>query len=156
MPRHLARAVIGLLTAIAFAAPGHAEDPAPIMAMHVWAPPSLAGARNGAAYLTLMNHGSEPERLLAISTPVAEAAEIHREEMTDGIMRMRPAGPLSLAPGESVTLAPGGLHVMLLRLKRPLTPGESFPLTLSFDHGGAMTVDATVENGGPRAEHAHH
>jgi periplasmic copper chaperone A len=126
-----------------------------IMAMEPWAPPSLAGAHNGAAYFILMNHGNTADRLISLSTPVAGKAEIHREETTNGVMRMRPTGPLTLEPGEMIALKPGGFHVMLLDLKEPLKAGEHFPLTLTFERAGAMTLEATVTKSPLAGGHMH-
>jgi len=126
-----------------------------IMVMEAWAPPSLAGAHNGAAYFTLMNHGDAADRLIALSTPVAGKAELHREEMTNGVMRMRPTGPLTLAPNGMIELKPGGVHVMLLELKQPLKPGEHFPLTLTFEKAGTMTLEATVTKSPVAGSHVH-
>jgi copper(I)-binding protein len=132
--------------------PTWAGDPASVTASNAWAPPSLAGAHNGVAYLTLANAGAVPDRLLSASTPVAKRAELHRSEMRDGVMTMRPEGALALAPGERVTLAPGGLHLMLLGLERPLAAGERFPITLAFEHRPPLTIDCTVA-AGPRGDH---
>jgi periplasmic copper chaperone A len=63
-------------------------------------------------------------------------------------MKMRPVGPLPIAPGKRVTLAPGGYHIMLSGLKRPLKQGDSFPITLSFAKAGPVTAIATVAKGG--------
>jgi periplasmic copper chaperone A len=117
-----------------------------IMVMEPWAPPSLAGARNGVAYFMLMNHGNAADRLVSLSTPVAGKAEVHLEEVKDGVTRMRPTGPLPLEPGE--------FHVMLLGLIQPLKPGEHFPLTLTFEKAGDMTLEATVSKS-PPAAHMH-
>ena len=66
--------------------------------------------------------------------------------MTDmGTMKMRPLAGLDLVPGKPIKLAPGGYHVMLLGLKAPLKQGESFPLTLQFEHAPPLTVTVTVE-----------
>jgi copper(I)-binding protein len=131
----------------------HAEGG--IMAEHAWAPPSLAGAPNGVAYLMLMNHGSAPDRLTGASTPAAARAELHREEMKDGVMRMRPAGTLDLPPGGMAQLAPGGLHLMLLGLKQPLKPGDHFPITLTFEHQAPITVETTVTAAAPAGHMGH-
>jgi copper(I)-binding protein len=120
------------------------------MVTQAWAPPSLAGARNGVAYFTLVFPPGPPDTLLGASTPVAGKAELHRDAMQDGIMSMRPAGPLPLKPGDTLTLAPGGLHLMLMGLQQPLKPGDRFPITLSFEHRAPLTVEATVE-----ADHTH-
>ena len=145
-----------VLVAVFLTIPGARADEMKngIMVMEPWAPPSLAGAHNAPAYFTLMNHGDTVDRLVSLSTPVADKAEIHREAVTNGVMRMRPTGPLTLEPGEMITLKPGGFHVMLLGLKEPLKTGERLPLTLTFEKAGAMTVEATVTKS-PMAGHMH-
>ena len=154
MPHILTGALFALLALAAPSAAWAQSSKDGIMVMEPWAPPSLAGAHNGAAYFTLMNHGSASDRLIGLSTPVAAKAELHRDEMTDGVMRMRPTGPLTLEPGEMIALKPGGFHVMLLDLKEPLKAGERFPLTLTFEKAGTMTLEATVTKSQPPA-HMH-
>jgi hypothetical protein len=151
-------ASLGFVLALSFAASAHAEETAPIVVSQAWARPSLAGASNGVAYVTIVNHGTAPDRLVAITTPVAAMAELHRDEMKDGVMSMRPAGPLPLAPGETASLAPGGLHLMLMGLKQTLKPGETFPLTFTFEKAGAITVTGTIATTAPDAHGAmsHH
>src|SRR5262249_5083122 len=72
--------------------------------------------------------------VVAASSPVADAVEIHEMRMEGGVMRMRalPNG-LKLPPGKAVELTPGGIHVMLLGLKKALQPGERVPLTLTVE-----------------------
>ena len=72
------------------------------------------------------------DRLTGVSTPVAGTAELHQTINENGVLRMRPVSDgMALPPGHAVTFAPGGLHVMLMDLKRPLTQGDVFPLTLT-------------------------
>ena len=123
-----------------------ADDP---VVTRAWAPPSLAGARNGVAYFTLAFPAGPPDALIGASTPVAGKAELHRHEMKDGVMSMRPAGALPLKPGETLSLAPGGLHLMLMGMTRPLKLGDRFPITLLFEHRPPVTVEATVEAEAP-------
>ena len=59
-------------------------------------------------------------------------------------MRMRPVQALPLAPGKPLTMRPGGYHIMLMELKQPLRRGESFPLTLTFEHAAPVTVQVPV------------
>jgi len=80
---------------------------------------------------------------------VAERAELHRMEMKNGVMSMHPEGPLPLAAGDTVTLAPGGLHLMLIGLKRPLKSGDRFPLTLGFEKQPPVTVEVDVKSAAP-------
>ena len=57
---------------------------------------------------------------------------------------MAPAGEITISPGESVSLEPGGLHAMLMRLQMKMVEGETFPLTLNFADGGSLTVDVPI------------
>ena len=121
-----------------------AGDPPRIQVDHPWARASAGAAKTGAAYLTLTDQGL-PDQLTGASTPVAASAELH-ESMDDmGMMKMRPIAGLPLTPGKPVTLAPGGYHLMLMGLKGPLKAGDSFPLTLRFQHAPPQTVTVTVE-----------
>jgi hypothetical protein len=74
--------------------------------------------------------------------------------MENGVMKMRPVGPLVIAPGQSATLKPGANHVMFIGLKHPLKEGETFPLTLSFEKAGDVQVMVQVERAGAMGEHA--
>jgi len=99
-----------------------------------------------AAYLTLRNAGATAERLVSAATSAAEVAEIHTSEMdSQGVMRMRPVTDgLEIPAGGSVTLEPGGYHIMLIQLKQALVPGETITLTLNFASGATLEVTAEV------------
>lgn len=115
-----------------------------------WSRATPGKARTGVAYLTIVNQGNAPDRLVSISTPVARRAEIHRTRMKDGMMTMRPFGALILRPASSMLLRPGGLHVMLTGLKTPLKRGGSFEMTLIFEKAGSLTVKVGIEKIGAR------
>jgi periplasmic copper chaperone A len=110
-----------------------------------WARASIGPAKAGAAYLTIVNRGAEADRLLAVATPVAKVAQLHTNLMKDGIMRMRRVEVLEIAPGEPVVLRPGGLHVMLMGLKKKLIEGEDFPLLLTFEKAGRIEIPVRIE-----------
>ena len=105
----------------------------------------LAGAHTGAVYLTLTDTAGAADQLMGASSPVAGMAELHETVDDHGVMRMRPVKGLPLAPGKAMTLKPGGYHIMLMGLKQPLKAGDSFPLTLTFEHAPPVTVQATVK-----------
>lgn len=112
-----------------------------------WARASAGGqAANGAAYLTLS--AAAPNRLVSASTPAAERVELHEVINDHGVMRMRPVTAIPVAPDKPATLAPGGLHIMLLNLRQPLRQGQSFPLTLAFAEGPPVTVEVPVRGVG--------
>ena len=121
-----------------------AGDPPSIQVDHPWARASAGAAKTGAAYVTITDRG-QPDQLTGASTPVAASAELH-ESMDDmGMMKMRPMAGLALPTGKPVKLAPGGYHLMLMGLKAPLKAGDTFPMTLLFQHAPPQTVTVTVE-----------
>ena len=74
------------------------------------------------------------------------------------MMKMRPIKAIEVKPGEPTVLKPGGLHVMLIDLKKPLVAGQTFPLRLRFEKAGEIPVEVTVRKtgAGEGAEHLHH
>ena len=114
---------------------------------------TLPRAPVGGAYLTIANPGAEDDRLLSVTAPVGEAVEIHEMTNLEGVMTMRalPEG-IAIPAGESVSLAPGGLHLMILGLTAPLKTGEILEMTLNFEHAGAVVVPFEVRAINARAE----
>jgi periplasmic copper chaperone A len=137
------RALIAGFTAAFLALAAYAQEPG-IAVEQAWARATPGAVKTGAAYLTLVNNGKQSDRLLGMSTPVADSASLHETKMEGGIMKMRPLGPVDLAPGKSLELKPGGNHIMLEGLKHPLKEGEHFPLTLAFEKAGTREVTVMV------------
>jgi periplasmic copper chaperone A len=135
-------AVLPWLVATAPAAPP-APPPAPLTVTDAWVR-AIPGANVAAAYMTLHNGGREPLKVLAVRSPLAAMTMIHETQLTNGVSTMRPHEPLSIAPGASVTLAPGGLHVMLHDLTRPLAVGDEVPLEISLEGGARVALSARV------------
>jgi copper(I)-binding protein len=102
------------------------------------------GQPNSASFMTVTNAGGSDHALVGGSSPAAKVVELHTHTMEGGMMRMRQVEKIDLPAGKDVTLKPGGLHVMLIGLKQNLTPGENVPLTLKFEDGSEVTVDAPV------------
>jgi len=111
-----------------------------------WARATPGKAENGVAYLTIRS--PTPDHLVSASSPVAKKAELHTMEMAGMVMKMRPLAGLDIPAGQPVALKPGGEHIMLLGLTRPLREGQSFPLTLNFEKAGTRTVTVAVEKPG--------
>jgi len=108
-----------------------------------WARPTIAKMRISAAYFQAATTGGE-DKLIAAKTPNADKAELHQHIMENGIAKMRPVDSVAIAPGAPVVFQPGGYHVMIMGLKGPLNEGDSFPLTLTFETAGDVTVDVMV------------
>ena len=109
-----------------------------------WARSTPPGATMGAIYLVIDNGSTKSDRLLKLRTSVASAAAVHRTEVLDGIARMREVAVLHIAAGERVEFKPGGHHVMLTGLKKPLVEGETFELELVFEMAGARNVVVVI------------
>jgi periplasmic copper chaperone A len=110
-----------------------------------WARATPKGASTGAAYLTVTNTGSQTERLGCASSTAAATCQIHEMAMDNGVMKMRPvAGGLEVKPGQTVTLKPGGYHIMLEGLKAPLKAGDKLQATLTANGGATGNVEFPV------------
>ena len=111
-----------------------------------WARATASTAPTGGGFLTITNKGATADRLIAVSTPVAEQAQVHEMKMDGNVMRMRALdGGLEIPPGATVTLAPGGLHLMLMGLRKPLVRDTLVPLTLVFEKAGSIEIELSVE-----------
>ncbi len=112
-----------------------------------WARATAPRQANGAAYLTIHNRGAA-DRILAARSEVARTVELHTHEVdAQGVARMRRVPAIELPSGGTVELAPGGLHVMLIGLERPLEAGRRFPLTLLLETAGEVTLEVEVRAG---------
>jgi copper(I)-binding protein len=121
-------------------------DHADIVVSQAWSRASPKGAKVAGGYLTIENRGAQPDRLLSATSVVASKVEIHQVLMQDGIMTMRPLdGGLAIPPGGTVTLAPGGNHIMFVGLTAPFEEGQRIPVSLNFERSGRL--DAIFEVG---------
>jgi copper(I)-binding protein len=120
---------------------------------HPFARATPPGARTGAVFFTVVNAGKETDRLLRASTPIAAGVVLHQMALEDGVMKMRAVPSVEVRSGGRLELRPNGYHLMLLDLKQPLKVGEKFPLTLTFEDAGSITISVWVEEmgamGGP-------
>ena len=122
-----------------------------------WMRATPAGAKVAAGYMTIMNKGAAPDRLIGASTSAAGRVEVHEMAMKDAVMTMRPVpGGLAIEPGKSVTLAPGGYHLMFMELKAQLKQGDKIPATLEFEKAGKVNVTFDVQSVGAQAPASGH
>ncbi len=137
----LALAILPTLPALAMGG-GHEG----VMVVDPFARETPPSAQVGGAYMTLMNHG-KANRLTGASSDAANRVEIHNHDIdANGVMRMREVeGGLPIGENDSVTLQPGGLHIMLMGLKGPLKKGEMLDLTLEFEDGPAIDVSVPIK-----------
>ena len=111
-----------------------------------WTRATPKGAPVAVAYMTITNKGSTADRLVAGSTSVAGRFEIHSMVTEDGVAKMRPVtGGLEIKAGSTVTLEPGGLHIMLIGLKQPIAPDTHVTGTLMFERAGKLDIQFAVQ-----------
>lgn len=128
---------------------------------HPWARPTFALATTGAAYLKLDYLGKTTDRLVgaSVSDQIADEVQIHDVIMQGDVMQMRQLKTgVAFSAGDSIDFSPGGKHLMLLGLKRPLEDGTEFDMTLHFETADDLNVVVKVENptDGPQQDHSNH
>ncbi len=109
-----------------------------------WARATPPQAATAAGYLTLVNAGAQPDRLVAVASPLAARVELHASAMAGGMMRMRKVQALDLPAGVTVALAPSGTHLMFIAPRQPLVAGQEIEVTLTFAHAPAQVVHLKV------------
>jgi copper(I)-binding protein len=127
----------------------------PITVSDAWARSSPSGVTMGAAYFDITSVDDDSLVAVSVSSDVAARAEIHEvvkamdmgdDEMHDDAMSMQEMDALELPAGTLVQLAPGGYHIMMIDLAKPLVVGETFDLTLDFDQAPDLTVTVEVSD----------
>jgi periplasmic copper chaperone A len=144
---------IACVTVLAFflAAPALADEvkAGDLVITQAWSRATPGGAKVAGGYLTIQNKGSAADRLIGGSADVADKVQVHEMATANGVMTMRPLDKgLSIEPGKTVKLGPGGYHLMLLDLKSPLKQGDKVPVTLEFEKAGKVKLTFDVEGVG--------
>jgi periplasmic copper chaperone A len=112
-----------------------------------WARPAAQDG-NGAVYFLLQNHSSAADELIAVTSDVAEATELHESKMTGDVMQMQQVMSLPIQGKASIEFAPGGYHVMLIGLKQDLRLGDEFQIRLQFKTHEEITLTVPVQETG--------
>ncbi|MDW8123748.1 MAG: copper chaperone PCu(A)C [Geminicoccaceae bacterium] len=112
----------------------------------VWARATAPGQANGAAYMTIRNHG-QADRILRAEAAVSRKVELHTHRVdAQGVARMVEIPEIALPAGSTVKLEPGGLHVMFIGLHHPLEAGKRFPLKLVLEKAGEIPLEVEVRS----------
>lgn len=145
--------LFALLILAAVQAACRAEPPAAAPAGDIrveapWVRPTPPGAAVTGVFLRLRNAGARSDRLLSVDSPEAGRVELHESRMEGGMARMRPLPDgVEIPAGGQVELKPGGHHLMLFDLRRPLKNGDSVTLRLHFEGAGPVQLTAPVQVG---------
>jgi copper(I)-binding protein len=111
---------------------------------HAWSRATIGADRPGVFYVEITNAGSADDALIGIATPAAGMPMLHETVVTEGVASMPHAMSIPVPAGESIALAPGGYHGMLMGLTTALKEGDSFPVTLTFQNAGEVVVNVEV------------
>ncbi len=153
----LARTAAALAAFLAFVGPSAAHDftVGSIEINHPWSRPTPPSAPVAGGYMKLTNTGSETDRLVQVTSPIAKRAEIHRSLVENGVASMRPVeGGLAVEAGGTIDFEAEKLHIMFIAPDRQLKDGEKFPVTLVFENAGSIEIDFVVQRktGGAASE----
>ena len=121
-----------------------APQPDPRVEVHeAWVRLPPVSGRPAAAYFTLESN-NDPTKLVSVSSPKVERIELHGTATEGGIARMRPVEDLVFPSNLKLEFAPGERHAMLFGVDPALKPGDSIPLTFTFEPAPSVTVQARV------------
>ena len=131
--------LLPLLAAAAIAAPAAAHQIAAgaLNIVHPWSRPAAVGM-NAVIYVKITNAGSKPDALIAVETPAAQRVEMHESSTAGGVMKMRKLASVAIPAHGTAAFAPGGNHLMLVKLKTPLVAGQTVPATFVFQRAGRV------------------
>jgi len=119
-----------------------------IQVQAAWGRPSPMVAMAGAFYMLINNTGSEPDKLISISSSACGKAELHESYMKeDGVMGMKmvEGGTIEVPPGDSIEMKPGGMHVMCIEKQANFALGEIYELVLTFEKTGELKVEVEIK-----------
>jgi len=138
-------AVIGivLILAVVVAACGGSSGGSGLILSDAWVRNPAIADQPGAAYLVIQNNGAA-DKLLSVTSDIVQTIELHESMMSGNMMQMSPLPNIEVPANGKVELKPGGFHLMLIGLTRPLKVGDKVQLTLNFEKAGRIPVTANV------------
>lgn len=150
---------IALLLVAGFAATGTVAAADAVRVVNAWTRATVPGQKVAGVYMEILS--PVDARLTGVSFHLARSTEIHSMKLENGTMKMRPLKSLDLPAGKPVKLEPGGLHVMLFDIERPLRSGEKLPMALQVEFAGQpmreIRIEVAVRKGGSESDgHEHH
>jgi copper(I)-binding protein len=135
---------------IAMPAFAYGQAKGDIEVRHPWSRATPPGAKVGVAYMEIHNRASRPDRLLSATSAAAKRVEMHVTQRDGEVTKMRQVQSFEVPARERYALRPGGSHLMLVELVRPLKQGERFSITLRFERARELEVELEVQEMGSR------
>jgi len=151
-------AACAAMTVAAFSAQAHDYKIGDLVLEHPWTRATPPNAKAGGGFVTITNTGESDDRLISADADVSQRVEIHEMAVVDGIMRMREMeNGIDIPAGETVSLEPGGLHIMFMGLNDGFKKDHLVPVTLTFEQAGTIEVVMPVAAmGSKKMDHGSH
>ena len=144
MKRLVIISVILMLAVVVTACGGSSSGGSGITVSDAWVRNPITSDQPGAAYLVIQNNGAA-DKLISVTSDMAQTIELHESMESGGMMQMSPVPNIPVPANGKVELKPGGFHMMLMGLTRPLKTGDKVQLTLNFEKAGKVPVTAEVK-----------
>jgi hypothetical protein len=138
------RRTFSLLAFAAVSASGLQAQATTVTAQDAWVRAAPAGRKVTAIFLTAVNSGATARSIVSGVSDVSDTLELHEMKRDNGMMRMSPVASIAIPAKGQAELRPGGLHLMLFGLKKPLVAGDSVRVTLTLDNGSRVAFTAPV------------
>ena len=144
LPAAIIITIGAMLTPVVTHAQSSTAEPS-LRVFDVWAKTTVPGGSVSAAYMHIKS--GKPLRLLKAESSAAATVEIHDMKMKDGVMEMKAVDAIEIPANKMVELKPGGFHVMLFKVSKPINKGDTVPLKLTFESADkkTFTVDVTAK-----------
>jgi len=141
-----------LCLALAASAPAwsHVHEKGDLQVRHPWSRATPPGAKVAVGYMEIRNRGTQPDRLLSASTAAAKRVEMHVTQREGEVTKMRQVQSFEIPARERYALRPGGAHLMLVDIVRPLQKSERFTMKLRFERAGELEIELEVQELGSR------
>jgi copper(I)-binding protein len=146
---------VGAAISIAFSGTVIAQSASvgPIKIEQAYTRATMPGQQVAGGFMKIENKGGPADQLISASSPVAGEVQLHEMSMEGNVMKMRQVKDIAVPAGGSVELKPGGLHLMFMNIKAPLTSGETVPVKLKFAKAGEVEVRMPVNVMGQHVKH---
>ena len=146
---------MGTALGIAFSGAAIAQSASvgPIKIEHAFTRATMPGQQVAGGFMKIENKGGPADQLISASSPVAGEVQLHEMSMEGSVMKMRQVKGIAVPAGGSVELKPGGLHLMFMNIKAPLSAGETVPVKLTFAKAGEVEVRMPVNVMGQNVKH---
>ena len=145
-------AFAGMALGLSFSAHAQNAKVGSVQIENAYTRATVPGQQVAGGFLKIENKGAA-DQLVSASSPVAGEVQLHEMAMDGNVMKMRQVKDIAVPSGGAVELKPGGLHLMFMNIKAPLTAGETVPVKLKFAKAGEVEVKMPVNAMGTGAGH---